>query len=196
MINPVDIDSFWSWLESNAEDLQSQNFPNNKLEELDRKVTGFGLRWEVGPGKEKSNSLTISPGGDPDKIELARQFIQSSPALDSWEFYSFKQPKADWDKLEVPKYDIKLVADGWTYTLLKYKDGKKEILIKGESLDSIDPEYKVGVAEMVLINLIGEEKMMTEVDFVDVLAPDDNTYELHDIEELAGHLDDIKSGAE
>jgi hypothetical protein len=48
---------------------------------------------------------------------------------------------------------------------------------------------------MVLINLIGEERMMTEVNFVDVLSPDDNTYELHDIENLAGHLDYIKNDA-
>ena len=195
MINTDDINSFWNWFKSNADDLQSQKYPNDKLEELDRNVVGFGLVWEVGPGKEKSNSLTISPGGDPEKMELAKEFIQRSPTLDSWEFYSFKQPKVNWDKLELPEYDIRITAAGWTYTLLRYKDGKKEILIKGSSLNDIDPDHKVGVAEMVLINLIGEERMMTEVDFVDVLAPDDNTYELHDIEELTGHLDYIKNSA-
>ena len=195
MMNTDDINSFWNWFKTNADDLQSQSYPNSKLEELDRKVIDFGLRWEVGPGKEKSNSLTISPGGDQKKITLAKEFIQSSPTLESWEFYSFKQPKVNWDKLELPKYDIKITADSWTYTLLSYEDGKKEILIKGDSLNDIDPDYKVGVAEMVLINLIGEERMMTEVDFVDVLAPDDNTYELNDIEELTGHLDYIKNGA-
>jgi hypothetical protein len=97
--------------------------------------------------------------------------------------------------LELPKYNINITADNWTYTLLRYKDGKREILIKADSLSGIDPNLKVEAAEMVLINLIGEERMMTEVDFVDVLSPDDNTYELHDIENLAGHLDYIKNGA-
>jgi hypothetical protein len=195
MINIDDINNFWNWFKANSDDLQSQKYPNDTLEQLDRKIVDLGLRWEVGPGKEKTNSLTISPGGDTEKIELAKEFIKFSPTLDSWEFYSFKQPKANWDKLELPKYDIKITADDWTYTLLRYKDGKKEILVKGDSLNDIEPDYKVGVAEMVLINLIGEERMMTEVDFVDVLSPDDNTYELHDLEELTGHLDYIKNGA-
>ena len=195
MINTDDMGKFWNWFKANADDLQSQKYPNAKLDELDRRVISFGLRWEVGPGKEKANSLTISPGGNPEKMELAKEFIRVSPIIDAWEFYSFKQPKENWDKLELPNDDIQISADGWTYALLKYKDGKKEILIKGDSLNNIDPDYKVGVAELVLSNLIGEERMMTEVDFVDVLSPDDNTYELHDLQELAKHLDYIKNGA-
>jgi hypothetical protein len=78
---------------------------------------------------------------------------------------------------------------------LKYKDGKKEILIKGDSLNTVDTDLKLVVAEMVLTNLIGEERMKTELDFVDVLSPDDNTYDLHDIKELIGNLDYIKNGA-
>lgn len=195
MINATDINNFWTWFKANSNDLQSEKYPNNKLDDLDKKVVSFGLRWEVGPGKTKENSFTISPNGDPEKIDLATEFVRLAPILDKWEFYNFKQPKLNWDKLELPKYNIEITADNWTYTLLRYKDGKKEVLIKGESLNDIDPDYKVGVAEMVLINLIGEERMMTEVDFVDVLASDDNTFELHDIEELTGHLDNIKKGA-
>lgn len=81
------------------------------------------------------------------------------------------------------------------YTVLKYEDGIKEILIKGDSLNAIDPDLKLIVAETVLTNLIGEERMMTELDFVHVLSPDDNTFNLRDIKELIGHLDYIKNGA-
>jgi hypothetical protein len=165
------------------------------LDELDRRVLDFGLRWEVGPGKTKENSFTISPSGDNEKIKLTKEFIRLSPTLDSWEFYNFKQPKVNWDKLELPEDNINITADNWRYILLKYKDGKKEILIKGDSLDSIDPDLKIVVAETVLTNLIGEERMMTELDFVDVLSPDDNTYDLHDIKDLIGNLDYIKNGA-
>lgn len=193
MINTSDINSFWSWFKTNMYNLQSQKYPNNRFEELDNKITNFELRWEVGPGKEKANSLTISPNGDLEKIELVKEFVRLSPSLDSWEFYCFKQPKQNWYKLELPSYDINITAKDWTYTILKYKDGKKEILIKGDSLNEIDPDYKVDIAEMVLINLIGEERMMTELDFIDVLSPDDNTYELQDITELIEQLDYIKN---
>ncbi|MFN7488644.1 MAG: hypothetical protein ACK5QK_02840 [Chryseotalea sp.] len=165
------------------------------MDELDRRLLNFGLRWEVGPGKTKENSFTISPSGDNEKIELTKEFIRISPTIDSWEFYNFKQPKVNWDKLELPEDNINITADKWRYILLKYKDGKKEILIKGDSLNTVDTDLKLVVAEMVLTNLIGEERMMTELDFVDVLSPDDNTYDLHDIKELIGNLDYIKNGA-
>lgn len=195
MINTTDINTFWNWFKANADDLQSNKYPNDKLDELDRRVLNFGLRWEVGPGKTKENSFTISPSGDNEKIELTKEFIRLSPTIDSWEFYNFKQPKVNWDKLELPEDNINITADKWRYILLKYKDGKKEILIKGDSLNTVDTDLKLVVAEMVLTNLIGEERMMTELDFVDVLSPDDNTYDLHDIKELIGNLDYIKTGA-
>jgi hypothetical protein len=195
MIDTADINIFWNWFKINSNDLQSNKYPNDKLDELDRKVLNFGLRWEVGPGKTKENSFTISPSGDNEKIELTNEFIRLSPTLDSWEFYNFKQPKVNWDKLELPEDSINITADKWRYILLKYKDGKKEILIKGDSLDAIDPDLKLIVAETVLTNLIGEERMMTELDYVDVLSPDDNTYDLHDIKDLIGNLDYIKNGA-
>ena len=187
--------TFWNWFKANADDLQSNKYPNDKLDELDRRVLNFGLRWEVGPGKTKENSFTISPSGDNEKIELTKEFIRLSPTIDSWEFYNFKQPKVNWDKLELPEDNINITADKWRYILLKYKDGKKEILIKGDSLNTVDTDLKLVVAEMVLTNLIGEERMMTELDFVDVLSPDDNTYDLHDIKELIRNLDYIKNGA-
>jgi hypothetical protein len=195
MVNTAEISNFWNWFKINSGDLQSNKYPNDKLDELDRRVLDFGLRWEVGPGKTKENSFTISPSGDNEKIELTKEFIRLSPTLDSWEFYNFKQPKVNWDKLELPEDNINITADNWRYILLKYKDGKKEILTKGDSLDSIDPDLKIVVAETVLTNLIGEERMMTELDFVDVLSPDDNTYDLHDIKDLIGNLDYIKNGA-
>ena len=195
MIEPTDINDFWNWFKVNSDDLQSNKYPNDKLDELDRRVLNFGLRWEVGPGKTKKNSFTISPSGDNEKIELTKEFIRLSPTVDSWEFYNFKQPKFNWDKLELPEDNINITADKWTYTLLKYKDGIKEILIKGDSLNAIDPDLKLTVAETVLTNLIGEERMMTELDFVHVLSPDDNTFDLRGIKELVGHLDYIKNGA-
>jgi hypothetical protein len=129
MINTTDINTFWNWFKANADDLQSNKYPNDKLDELDRRVLNFGLRWEVGPGKTKENSFTISPSGDNEKIELTKEFIRLSPTIGSWEFYNFKQPKVNWDKLELPEDNINITADKWRYILLKYEDGKKEILI-------------------------------------------------------------------
>jgi hypothetical protein len=196
MDKKIEIKEFWEWFKINSTRLQSDIIDDDTIKQIDTRITNFGLRWEVGPGVAKVNSLTISPNGDFEKLELVKEFIDNAPTLDTWEFYNFKQPKPNhWDRLELPKYNINISASNWTYTLLRYQDGKKEVLIKGDSLADIDSDYKVGVAEMVLINLIGEEKMMTEIDYVDVLGQDDNTYEMHDLIELNEHLDFIKNGA-
>ena len=195
MIEPTDIHDFWNWFKVNCNELHADKYPNNKLAELDRKVTQFGLRWEVGPGIDKENSFTISPNGDKGLINTIKEFISNAPIIASWEFYNFKQPKANWQILELPHSNIKITADNWAYTLLRYKDGKKEILIKGDTLAGIEPDSRIGVVEIVLTNLLGEEKMMNELDYVDVLDPEDYTYEMHDIQELNEHLDHIKNGA-
>ncbi len=59
-------------------DLQSQNYPTNRFEELDTKISDFELRWEVVPGKEKANSLTISPIGGLEKITENIQHLTDS----------------------------------------------------------------------------------------------------------------------
>ena len=192
----TEIREFWEWFKINTSRLQSDIIDEENIKEIDKRISTFGLRWEVGHGITKSNSLTISPNGDSEKLDLVKQFIDNAPTLDTWEFFNFKRPKPyHWDRLELPKYNINISASDWTYTLLRYEDGKKEVLIKGGSLAEIESDYKVGVAEMVLINLVGEERMMTEIDYVDVLGQDDNTYERYDLIELNEHLDYIKNGA-
>jgi hypothetical protein len=183
----TDINNFWDWFTKNCNKLYSDRYSDKILKELDSRLTNIGLRWEIGPGTNKENSLTISPNGSKEKIEIVKDFINNAPTLDSWEFYNYKQPKRNWNMLEIPEYNIKLSATNWTYTLLKYKDNKKEILIKGDTLADIDPNYRIGIAEIVLINLIGEEKMMNEIDFVGVLELEDNTYEMNKINELNKH---------
>lgn len=46
-----------------------------------------------------------------------------------------------------------------------------------------------------MTNLIGEEKMMNELDYLDVLDVGDSTYNTQDIRDLDKHLDYIKNGA-
>jgi len=189
------IKDLWIWFEQNSRELQSDDFSENTLYELDSKVTDLGLRWEIGPGVVKENSLTISPSGDWEKLELAKNVHRLSPNMDSWEFYCFKQPKENWDLLELPKYGISLSARDWEYVLLQYKDGKKEILVKADSLEDIEPDYKEGIVEIVLTNLLGEETMMKEIDLIDLLGTESDDYELSELENIKEHIEQIKNGA-
>jgi len=195
MINTDDIKIFWSWFKSNSNELQSDKYPNDRFKELDQRVYNMGLYWEVGPGVKKENLLTISTSGRTELLDRARNLLDNAPVLDDWEFDLLKKPKTNWDKLEIPSDNIKISAANWTYVLLKYKDGKKEILIKADTLTEFEKDKRIELAEIVLTNLIGEEKMMNELDYLDVLDIDDPTYDTQDIRDLDKHLDYIKNGA-
>jgi hypothetical protein len=128
-------------------------------------------------------------------LDKARSLFANAPILDDWEFDILKKPKTNWDKLEIPGDNIKISAANWTYVLLKYKDGKREILIKAETLSDFEKDKRIELAEIVLTNLIGEEKMMNELDYFDVLEIEDSTYDTQDIRDLSKHLEHIKNGA-
>jgi hypothetical protein len=187
--------NFWNWFKINCKHLHSDKYPNDTFNELDERLYAMGLYWEVGPGVKKENLLTISVSGRKERLETGRSLLANAPILDDWEFDMLKKPKTNWDKLEIPSDNIKISAANWTYVLLKYKDGKKEILIKADTLSDFEKDKKIELAEIVLTNLIGEEKVMNGLDYLDVLDMNDSTYDTQDIRYLDKHLDYLKNGA-
>ncbi|HEY9049630.1 MAG TPA: hypothetical protein VIN08_27220 [Ohtaekwangia sp.] len=191
----VDTVNFWNWFKINCRHLHSNKYPNDTFKELDKRVYSMGLYWEVGPGVKKENLLTISVSGRRELLDKARSLLANAPILDDWEFDLLKKPKKNWDKLEIPGDNIKISAANWTYVLLKYEDGKKEILIKADTLSDFEKDKRIELAEIVLTNLIGEEKLMDELNYLDVLEVEDSTYETQDIRDLEEHLDYLKNDA-
>jgi len=185
---------FWKWFINNCDKLHPDKYDLTTIKELDRRIIDLNFRWEIGPGINKKYSLSISPNGLRENIERVKAFVNEAPYIEEWEYFNYKQPKSNWHQLEVPTYNLKLSALDWQYALLKYKDDKKEILIKGDSLSALDKDLRNEMAEIVLFNLLGEEIMMTEIDFIDVLDPKDNSYEMNKISELRKHLVNLKSG--
>lgn len=194
MIDTDDINNFWNWFKVNSSELHSDKYPNDSFRELDRRVYYMGLYWEVGPGVQKENLLTISVGGRRERLDKARSLVVNAPILDNWEFDILKKTKTNWDKLEIPNDNIKISAANWTYVLLKYKDGKREILIKANTLSAFEKDKRIELAEIVLTNLIGEERVIDELDYLDVLEVEDSTYDTQDIKGLSKHLEYLKNG--
>jgi hypothetical protein len=137
-----DILNFWSWFAKNSDNLHSDNYDQNILNELDRIISNWGLTWEIGPGISKDYSLTISPEGDKELFETTNSIIDKAPQFDYWEFYSTKQPKENWHLARLVDTELEIDASNWTYVLLKYEDEKIEILLKADSLANLDTEKK------------------------------------------------------
>ncbi|MFT3679940.1 MAG: hypothetical protein QM791_06685 [Ferruginibacter sp.] len=74
--------------------------------------------------------------------------------------------------------------------LLKYKDGKIEVLVKADNLVDYDKDTKELIVEIVLINLLGERMFMERVDYFDVVEEFDCEAGITEIKYLSEHLND------
>lgn len=135
-----DIINFWNWFAKNSESLHSDNYDINILNELDKIISNWGVTWEIGPGLSSEFSFTISPTGNKELLNKTKWEIKKAPDLNNWEFYSAKQAKANWYLAKLVDIDFVIDAFNWTYILLKYEDGKIEILLKADTLSSLDNE--------------------------------------------------------
>ncbi len=169
------ISDFWEWFQSNAGALASD--PENPaiLNELDQRVRSLApeLSWEIGPGTSKSWQLVISPDCQQGFRDLTRSIVAAAPVLQEWEFYPARQPK-EWDyKFELTresnKETVAIDATHWTFVLLRYPDGLREVLLKGAGLSAITDDERQQAGAIVLESVLGEDIFMDYVDKFEVL---------------------------
>jgi hypothetical protein len=161
---------FWSWFRLTSDAIALNPHDSALLAELDVRVRRLGpkLSWEIGPGLSKPWQLVISPSLNPDLRELTKAIVSASPALRDWEFHSARQPKK-WDfkfELEDPKGcgPKELDASIWQFVLLKYPDGKNEILLRAEGKTKLTKKQRKLAATIVLESILGEETLLDCVD--------------------------------
>lgn len=176
--NKNQINDFWSWFRRNAATLTSET--STAAEQLDTRVRGLhpDISWEIGPGLTKSWQLAISPNLNRDLRDVTRSIVKESPSLDEWEFYSARQPKA-WNysfKLdrENGEENIAIDAANWTFVLLRYPDGLREVLLKAHALPRLTKGERWQIGAIVLEGILGEDNFLDVVDefeVVDELEP-------------------------
>jgi hypothetical protein len=85
--------------------------------------------------------------------------------LEGWEFYSARRPK-EWDyKLCIERAGseaepIELDATAWSFVLLEYPDGSREVLLQADTLPKLDADERWQAAAIVLESILGEEVLM------------------------------------
>lgn len=185
-----DILNFWNWFAKNSNNLQSDSYDQNILDELNNIISNWDLGWEIGPGLLKENSLTISPNGNKDLLVKTNVIIDKAPTLDNWEFYSTKQSKENWHLARLVDTGFEIDASNWKYVLLMYEDGKVEILIKADTLSDLDTETKELAANLILTNLLGEKLKIQKIAFIDVVDEFDDEKGITELKYLPAHITD------
>lgn len=197
-IKDKEIDRFWHWFSENCQSFGSKFENSVLLTELDTWISNLGdFSWEVGPGKIKENALVISPNGDFTMLEYTKKIVARAIPCNDWEYYYAKPPKK-WDM----KFDyetgngqnINIDASSWEYVLLRYDDRKFDIKIKPDIFSQIGYEDKLVIAEILLDGILGEEKRMRLINFVDVVREFEagDKRGINDINTLADHISSLK----
>ena len=180
------INDFWNWFAEHEEKFRIIQDPHAVREMLDNQILQFGaFAWEIGEGKDKPHTLTISPNGNSKLLRRSQAIIGEAPDSKYWEFFAAKPPR-DWDFI-MEMYDafmVKQTVDTaeWEYLFRMTPEFKLRILLYAENIDSFDEDDKKSASDFVVDSIIGEADRIDFVDSIEFISFVDETQE-----------DDIKS---
>ncbi|CAM1352208.1 hypothetical protein [Tenacibaculum ascidiaceicola] len=174
------INNFWNWFSTNEENLSPEKITNELISELDNKILSLGdFSWEIREGKNKSNLLVISPGGDVDLLKNSLEIIKESPDSSNWEFLHYK-PAKDWDfKLSLynNKGDEEIIdVKDWEYVLLRFEDSTYDIIFKTNSSKTAKRDDINLIGDIVLESILGEELSLNLIKNIDFVNEFDKKY--------------------
>lgn len=168
------IDEFWNWFVEHEEKFRIIRDPHAAREMLDNQILQFGIfSWEIGKGKNKPHTLTISPNGNAEMLRRSQAIIGEAPEMKFWEFFAAKPPR-DWDYI-LEMYDSYMVkqridSSSWEYLFRMTPDFKIRILLYAENIDFLDDDDKMSAADFVINSVIGEADKIDYVDSIEFLS--------------------------
>lgn len=180
---PDNITKFWDWFENNLKIIEDvilgreSEKRNEIIDGLDDHILEFGkIKWMLEQPQENHFELVLSPNGDHDLWKTTRRIIQDAPALGHWTFYHAIPPSV---KLEIDIYDhymnIQTVdARDWSLRLIPEANGVQRLHLSSDfQVDHLDPETFQIAVNIILTNLLGEQKLIEKISCVEIGKPEE-----------------------
>jgi hypothetical protein len=204
-INNEKIENLWKWFLNNEDQIKDclENKPGSAreyiIENLDNLVLDLGVfSWEIDAGIHKSWSFTISPNGDKNMMKKSKKIIESAPDLADWEFY-YSKPAKDWNR-EFTIFDDYMTkhtinASRWKYVAIQREDGMIVLILEAKNIGHLDSDTLSTIADLVVVNEIGEETKIQHICSIDIVQQLDDKYNSResDIKYLKKHINKIKN---
>ncbi|MBE8728109.1 hypothetical protein C4F50_24590 [Flavobacterium sp. KB82] len=190
------IETFWNWFIENEKRFRN---PEIDLDEVLQEILDNAsaiekeLAFEIKPIKNGIISLTISADGVKQLIPTVQKMIEKSPKIKGWKFIAFRQKKdkklftdiiylSDQIELEPSKMQFLPIVENGSLELIIYSTGINE-----ENYNEI---FYGG--SLLLDNLVGEYKFMTQVDnydFHNMPTKKEDLNQLRPLSELPAFID-------
>ncbi|HEX7844218.1 MAG TPA: hypothetical protein VF476_00375 [Chitinophagaceae bacterium] len=193
--------TFWHWFQHSKFLFEKLEISQDSINLIDKQITTLGdFAWEIGPGKNKEYSLTLSPGGDKSLLSLTKSIVSKAPVIDNWEFH-YAKPIKEWENyFEVFFKNEKISIDisKWQYVLFRNKDNAFDIDVRVSDVPVIlqgEAEEMHGIVEMVVESIIGEEARLEKIDRLEIVKEFDNKSKkgITAIPNLLNHIQKLNS---
>lgn len=168
------IQEFWTWFQENAPRL-AQLYEAKRFHELSdefsRRLDAISteLPWEMGPGKVKRYSLTLSPEGNPKLSRLIRQALLRAPEVPDWELYSSRQPRQLPGAIRLPERRLSFPTDKWRFIPDEDRVSNRiHLTIIDNRLASADRDAALKAVSILLDQFLGEQTVETCIGLITV----------------------------
>ena len=178
------VKQFWKWFISVSDELSKSSEDDRLLKQLDGFVSTIGqdLDWEIGPVELEMNIkddaksyLAISPCLNEELLSKTREIIARAPDCKGWAFFPSKPVKGwtgSWNMLNELDRVISIDANEWKYILYQFDDATFDMDIWVNNVDG-NLTTKYIAVDVVITNLLGEERFMNEIKNISIIKGDD-----------------------
>jgi hypothetical protein len=166
---------FWTWF-SEARD---QYAVPDIASEIDRRLASLGIdRWEVGPldAAGETMFLAFSPTHVNDIARL-QEMVARAPSIEGWDVRVGK-PRKFWNRIfKWSDATVEVDARYWRCVILRYDDGKYEIIILNPDIPPLLANQTQDIIEFVVEGELGEMRTLEKISGI-FAEPPSNTLPL------------------
>lgn len=189
-------DDFWEWFKSNADQFLEIVKAHEHIETefflpLDKQLTALkpDFQYLCGMQDEKTAELILSADGIIRQIVFVEQLVKAAPQIKNWKFTALKQASAIEDcNVEMNGYHFnKDSLQFYEDSNPQYPDQIELVFVHKDINEENKNEILVGI-NILLDIFLGELEFATQVDYIDVVGPDDATEDLIPLVKLKDYL--------
>jgi hypothetical protein len=152
------------------------------------------LAWEIGPGKQKRYSLTISAEGRARVRPLANKIVSLAPTLDEWEFYASRQPRPAPPTIALLGESDSVATQYWRY-LARFDTtpGRVDLEIFSDDLSQLPEDKALNAVQIYLDAVFGEDTVEDYIGSFSVYPSAADSGKSRPIIELPGILHTLRT---